>query len=251
MYVGSDDGYVHLSKNGGGSWERVSNSFPKELWVSRVIASQHKKERVYVTLNGYRWDDFNVYVYKSEDFGKTWKSIASNIPSSPVNVIREDPENENILYLGTDNGAYVSFNKGNSWEVFSRNLPNVAVHDLVIQPTTKHLIIGTHGRSLYKANIAPLQLLTDDLAEKSAHVFAINSIRKSNNWGSSRGNWSPPNIPEINISFYSNETKKVIVDVFSNDIKVNSISVDADKGFNEVLYDVSFSKKGRKAFFSF
>ncbi|MBT4414147.1 MAG: glycosyl hydrolase, partial [Polaribacter sp.] len=94
----------------------------------------------------------------------------------------------------------------------------------------------------------PLQLLTDDLAEKSAHFFAINSIRKSKNWGSSRGNWSPPNIPEINISFYSNETKKVIVDVFSNDIKVNSISVDADKGFNEVLYDVSFSKKGKEAY---
>ena len=250
LYAGSDDGLVHISKNGGGSWSKISNSFPKDLWVSRIAASSHKKERVYVSLNGYRFDDFTPYIFMSDDFGQTWKNIGNAIPIASVNVIKEDPVNKNMLYVGTDNGLYVSFNKGNSWEVFSRNLPNVAVHDLVIQPTAKHLIIGTHGRSLYKANIAPLQLLTDDLAEKSAHFFAINSIRKSNNWGSSRGNWSPPNIPEINISFYSNETKKVIVDVFSNNITVNSISVDADKGFNEVLYDVSFSKKGRKAFVS-
>ena len=163
---------MHISKNGGGSWSKISNSFPKDLWVSRIVASSHKKERVYVSLNGYRFDDFTPYIFMSDDFGQTWKNIGNAIPIASVNVIKEDPLNKNMLYVGTDNGLYVSFNKGNSWEVFSRNLPNVAVHDLVIQPTAKHLIIGTHGRSLYKANIAPLQLLTDDLAEKSAHFFA-------------------------------------------------------------------------------
>ncbi len=88
------------------------DSFPKDLWVSRVIASQHKKERVYVTLNGYRWDDFKTYVYMSDNYGQSWKDISSNIPASPVNVIREDSDNENMLYMGTDNGAYVSFNQG-------------------------------------------------------------------------------------------------------------------------------------------
>ena len=130
LYAGSDDGLVHVSKNGGANWQNISASFPKDLWVSRVVASEHKKERVYVTLNGYRWDDFKPYVYMSDNYGATWKNIASNLPLSPVNVIREDPENEDVLYLGADNGAYVSFDRGDSWQPFSNGLPNVAVHDL-------------------------------------------------------------------------------------------------------------------------
>ena len=248
IYTGSDDGFVNVTKNGGGSWTRISNNLPQNLWVSRVIASKFKKERVFVTLNGYRFDDFTPYVYMSDDFGQTWKNIGNTIPTSAVNVIKEDSENENVLYLGTDNGLYVSFNKGNSWEAFSKNLPNVAVHDLVVQPTAKHLIIGTHGRSLYKANIAPLQLLTDELATKPIHIFEINSIRKRSSWGSSWSKWLEPNTPEVTIPFYVNSSRKIVVDVFSSDVKVNSFSIDADKGFNEAIFDVSFSKKGRKAF---
>lgn len=246
LYVGSDDGYVHVSKNGGGSWERISDSFPKDLWVSRVIASKHKKERVYVTLNGYRWDDFNVYVYMSNDYGKTWKNISSNIPTSPVNVIREDPKNEELLYVGTDNGVYVSFDQGNIWYPFQKGLPNVAVHDLVIQPKAKHLIVGTHGRSMYKANIAPLQLLTDKLQNKESHVFKINTIRKRNNWGSSWSKWLNPVTPKVMIPFYTTSSGKMTIDIFKKDVKVNSIEVDADTGFNEAAFDVSFSDQGRK-----
>jgi photosystem II stability/assembly factor-like uncharacterized protein len=248
LYVGSDDGFVHVSKNGGGSWAKISNSFPKDLWVSRVIASSHKKERVYVTLNGYRFDDFTPYVYMSEDYGQTWKNIGDAIPTAAVNVIKEDPANENLLYIGTDNGLYVSFDKGITWNRFSRNFPNVAVHDLVIQPTAKHLIVGTHGRSLYKADIAPLQQMDVTVLGKSSHIFAINNIRKSNNWGRSWSQWREANIPEIKIPFYSNADKKVTIDFYVDDIKVNSFSVGADRGYNEMLFDVSFSEKGKKAF---
>jgi photosystem II stability/assembly factor-like uncharacterized protein len=248
LYVGSDDGFVHVSKNGGGSWAKISNSFPKDLWVSRVIASSHKKERVYVTLNGYRFDDFTPYVYMSEDYGQTWKNIGDAIPTAAVNVIKEDPANENLLYIGTDNGLYVSFDKGIIWNRFSKNFPNVAVHDLVIQPTAKHLIVGTHGRSLYKADIAPLQQMDVTVLGKSSHIFAINNIRKSNNWGRSWSQWREANIPEIKIPFYSNADKKVTIDFYVDDIKVNSFSVGADRGYNEMLFDVSFSEKGKKAF---
>lgn len=250
LYVGSDDGYVHVSKNGGGSWERISNSFPKDLWVSRVIASKHKKERVYVTLNGYRWDDFTPYVYVSDDYGKTWKNISNSIPTSPVNVIREDPKNENLLYVGTDNGVYASFDRGVNWHPFQKGLPNVAVHDLVIQPKAKDLIIGTHGRSLYKANIASLQLLNSKLLAKDLHVFAISNIRKRGNWGSSWSQWGDPFTPEVRIPFYINGSKKVSVDIYHGDIKVNSIALNADNGYNEVKFDASFSKKGRKKYLS-
>ena len=248
LYVGSDDGFVHVSKNGGGSWSKISNSFPKDLWVSRVIASSHKKERVYVALNGYRFDDFTPYVYLSDDSGQTWKNIGESIPTAAVNVIKEDPVNENILYLGTDNGLYISLNKGTSWNVFSKNFPNVAVHDLVIQPTAKHLIVATHGRSLYKADIAPLQKMDAIILEKSSHVFAINSIKKSSNWGRSWSQWREANTPEIKIPFYSNADKKVTLDIYNQDIIVNSISLEADKGYNEMLFDVSFSKKGKTTF---
>ena len=246
LYTGSDDGLVHVSKNGGGSWANISSSLPKDLWVSRVIASSHKKERVYVTLNGYRFDDFTAYVYISDDFGQTWENIGNSVPTAAVNVIKEDPENENLLYLGTDNGLYVSFDKGSTWNVFSKNLPNVAVHDLVIQPKAKHLVIGTHGRSLYKAKIASLQLLTNELGNKDTYIFAVNSIKKRSSWGSSWSKWRPASTPEINIPFYVNGDKKVIIDIFNDEVLVNSISVNADKGFNEVIYDASFSKKGLK-----
>ncbi|QTE21541.1 VPS10 domain-containing protein [Polaribacter cellanae] len=248
IYVGSDDGYINLTKNGGGNWTRISNNLPQNLWVSRVIASAHKKERVYATLNGYRFDDFATYVYMSNNYGQTWKSISSNIPTSPVNVIKEDSENENILYVGTDNGLYISFNQGNSWEAFSNNLPNVAVHDLVIQPTAKDLIVATHGRSLYKTNIANLQLINNKILGKSNHIFAINNIRKSGNWGRSWSQWRDAYTPEIAIPFYTNSSRKTTIDVYAGDVKVNSISTDANKGYNEAKFNVSFSKKGKRAY---
>ena len=248
LYTGSDDGYVHVSKNGGGSWERISNSFPKDLWVSRVIASQHKEERVYVTLNGYRSDDFTVYVYRSDDYGKTWENISNNIPASPVNVIREDSENPNLVYVGTDNGAYASFNQGKEWFPFHKGLPNVAIHDLVIQPSAKHLILGTHGRSLYKATIAPLQLMTSKVMAKEAHIFPISTIKKRRTWGNSWGRWSTPFIPKISIPYYLRSSRKVTINIFKEELLVASIVKDSDEGFNEFSYDLSFSEKGRKTY---
>ncbi len=248
LYVGSDDGYVHVSKNGGGSWDRISDSFPKDLWVSRVIASQHKKERVYVTLNGYRWDDFSVYVYVSDDYGQTWKDISSNVPASPVNVIREDSENEKVLYLGTDNGLYTTFSGGSHWYPFENGLPNVAVHDLAVQPEAKHLIVGTHGRSMYRADIAPLQSMTEEVTSKEAHIFALQNIRKRGNWGSSWSQWRDPFTPKISIPYFVNGSRKVSIEIYHGDTKVNTLSVFADNGFNEASFDLSFSKKGKKDF---
>ena len=200
LYCGSDDGLVHVSKNGGGNWTKISSSFPKDLWVSRVIASSHKKERVYVTLNGYRWDDFTPYVFMSDNYGVSWKNISSNLPASAVNVIKEDPSNENVLYLGADNGAYVSFDRGESWEAFSSGLPNVAVHDLVIQKEAKDLVLGTHGRSLYVANISLLQKLNASNRNKLV-VGDIESLTHSRRWGNSFSQWSDVNEPAIAVQY--------------------------------------------------
>ena len=116
---------VHVSKDGGATWNIISGNLPQNRWISRVVASAHKKERVYVTLNGYRNDDFTTYVYMSDDFGQTWINIATNLPTSPVNVLVEDNVNEDVLYLGTDNGVYVSLNKGSLWNDFSNKLSGI------------------------------------------------------------------------------------------------------------------------------
>ncbi|MEY8849590.1 WD40/YVTN/BNR-like repeat-containing protein [Psychroserpens sp. XS_ASV72] len=248
IYTGSDDGLVYVTKNTGGNWTNISGGLPKDLWVSRVIASQHKKERVYLTLNGYRWDDFKAYAYMSEDYGQTWKDISSNIPASPVNVIREDSENENILYLGTDNGAYVSFNQGESWEVFSKGVPNVAVHDIVIQPEAKDLLLGTHGRSIYKTDISELQMMNPKIQSDAITLFEVDPVRYSSRWGSSWGKWYDAYEPEIEIAFYSNTSGEKTMKILSEKgTLLNEVKVTADKGFNYTDFDLTLTEKGKKA----
>lgn len=244
LYAGSDDGLVHVSKDAGGRWTKISDSFPKDLWVSRVVASSHKKERVYVALNGYRWDDFKPYVYVSENYGATWKDIGGNLPISPVNVIKEDPVNENLLYLGTDNGAYVSFNKGESWEVFSKELPNVAVHDLVIQPEAKQLVLGTHGRSLYVADISLLQKLNSKTMGEIV-LAEMETINFSPRWGSKFSTWGEVYEPKPKIQFYSPQSGKATITITSEDGKqLQQWDVNAEKGVNVLEYDLTISQKG-------
>lgn len=247
IYVGSDDGYINVTQNGGGTWTRVSNNLPQELWVSRVIASQHKKERVYATLNGYRNDDFKVYAYVSEDMGKTWALINKGISNAPVNVIKEDTKDENILYLGTDNGVYVSFNKGLNWHSFSNGLTNAAVHDLVIQAEAKDLVVGTHGRSIYKADISALQNYSS-IGNKAITVFKTTPVPFSGRWGSSWGQFYPAFEPSTTFTFYSSVKATQGVNILSKGgVLLNSIEVKADIGFNYVTYDLTITSGGKEA----
>lgn len=248
IYEGSDDGYVNVTTNSGGSWTRISDKLPQALWVSRIIASQYEKERVYVALNGSRSDDFKPYVFVSENSGTTWKNISSNLPNSPVNVIKEDTKDEAILYVGTDNGVYVSFDKGENWQEFSNGLSKVAVHDLVIQPEAKDLLIGTHGRSIYKANIADLQQF-NMIKDKPVTIFEIPEVKHSSRWGSSWSKWDEVNEPKISIPFYVlNEGVFEVIITSEDGIELNRFSVQADKGFNYVEYNLAYSEKGKAAY---
>jgi photosystem II stability/assembly factor-like uncharacterized protein len=114
-----------------------------------LVASAHEEGRVYATFTGFREDDFRAYVFRSDDYGETWKSIVANLPAESVNVIGEDPTNPEILYLGTDLGVYVSGDGGENWHALSANLPTTPVHDLEVQPRADELVIGTHGRSVF------------------------------------------------------------------------------------------------------
>ena len=152
LYVGTDDGNVQVTQNDGHDWTLIKNGLP-DKWVSRVVASQHEIGTVYVSLTGYRDDDFSVYLYMSSDFGRTWESIASNLPMESVSVIREDHRDKNILYVGTDLGIYVSLDRGKKWHSLCNNLPTTPVHDIAIQSRENDLVIGTHGRSVFVLDI--------------------------------------------------------------------------------------------------
>jgi photosystem II stability/assembly factor-like uncharacterized protein len=156
IYAGTDDGNIQLSKDGGYTWELVSASLPKGLYVSRVVASAYKEGRVYATLNAYRNDNFNPWLYMSDDFGQTWIQLGKNLPEGPLNVVREDYKYEDILYVGSDNGLYASFNRGKTFMFFGSNLPSVPVHDIAIQKSANDIVVATHGRSIY---IAPLDVV--------------------------------------------------------------------------------------------
>jgi len=262
LYAGSDDGRIHVSKNGGGDWEEIGPPTPKggdkkltgldaktPLWVSRVTASKHKKERVYLSLNGYRWDDFTPYIFKSDDYGKTWEAISGNVPASPVNVILEDPENENLLFVGTDNGLFVSFDQGASWEAFQNGMPNVAVHDLAIQQEAKHLLVGTHGRSIYKADISHLQEMTPEVLTEDLVVFKLDDIKHSKNWGNPPSPWSKATTPGLDVVFYSRKEGSYTAEIRTSEgITVNTTALEADKGLNILSYDMAFSESGKAAY---
>lgn len=163
IYIGTDDGNIHVSKDDGYTWTKISNNIPKEmqgLYVSRVAPSAFKEGRVYVSLNGYRNDNFGAYLLVSEDYGATWTKLGNDLPLEPINVVTEDPKKENIIYVGTDNGLYASFNMGKSFKTLDHNLPRVPVHDIVVQKRENELVIGTHGRSIYITKLDAIQKLS-------------------------------------------------------------------------------------------
>jgi len=248
LYTGSDDGLVYVTKNAGGNWNKISDSFPKGLWVSRVVASSHKQERVYVSLNGYRWDDFSAYVYMSDDYGQTWKNIGKDLPIAAVNVIKEDPKNEDVLYVGSDNGAYVSLDRGNTWQVFSKGIPNVAVHDIVVQPEANDLLLGTHGRSIYKTNIEPLQNLNKEILASALYVYPTRTVKASPRWGSSWSKWLDAYEPSTTFKYYANNSGTVSIKIATESGKtLQKFSSNSDIGLNYTKYDLTISDKGRKA----
>ncbi|MCL6624438.1 MAG: hypothetical protein K6T17_07475, partial [Fimbriimonadales bacterium] len=156
---------------------------------------------VYVAQNGYRQDDFAPYLWKSADYGSTWVNIARGLPHEPINVVREDPKVPGILYVGTDVGVFVSLDDGATWEVLAGDLPHVPVHDLVIHPRDADLVLGTHGRSVFVADVEYIQALTKEIRSKPLHVFPIEPVTASREWGYvRRAPWDQRPLPEPSAS---------------------------------------------------
>lgn len=178
LYAGTDDGLLQVSWDGGKTWNDVSSKLeglPKETWINSFEPSSHAAGTAYVTINNYRNDDFNNYIYKTEDYGKTWKSVEGNLPANRVTrTLREDPKNPNLLYLGTELGLFISIDQGEHWVEFKSNMPTLPFNDLVIHPRDNDLVLATHGRGVWILDhVSALQEMTPEVLQQSAALFSI------------------------------------------------------------------------------
>jgi hypothetical protein len=160
IWTGSDDGLVHVTKDGGKNWENVTpprNLMPEWIQINSIEASPNDPASAYVAATMYKWDDFKPYLYKTNDYGKTWKKVTNGIPANAfTRVIREDPNKRGLLYAGTETGLYFSTDDGANWQSMQFNLPVVPITDLVVHKREKDLVAATQGRSFWIFDDLPL-----------------------------------------------------------------------------------------------
>lgn len=173
IWVGTDDGNVQVTRDGGDNWTLLNDRIPNnpEYWVSRVEASHHEPGTAYVTYTGMRRDDFRPFVYKTTDYGESWTSIAANLPQGPLNVIQEHHDNPNFLVVGSDFGVFVSVDGGGSWTAMKNEMPTNPAYDLAIHPRDDDLIVATHGRGIYIADVSALAQVTPEVMASDAWFF--------------------------------------------------------------------------------
>jgi photosystem II stability/assembly factor-like uncharacterized protein len=175
IYAGTDDSHVWVTTDYGSNWTDISlHPELPDRWVTRVVVDPDDANIIYVTYSGLKWRDPQPHVFKSTNMGVNWINISSNLPDAPVNAFAVDNNNPDWLYLGSDVGAFVSFNAGQSWSILGEGLPVVSVYDMKIHPTDNYLAIGTHGRSMYKLD---LNQLTVDVSEDNLFVSSFKLLQ--------------------------------------------------------------------------
>lgn len=251
IWVGTDDGNVQLTRDGGETWTKLNDrikGLPKYAWVSKIHASEHDGGTAFVTVDHHRMDDFRLYAFMTTDYGRTWTGITEGLPQDDyVKVVRQDPINPNLLYAGMEHGIYASWDKGRSWAKINNNLPNVSVRDLRIQPRDRDLIVGTHGRGAWILDdIRPIQEMADTQG-KSSHLFPV---RRATLWHMF---WRIENLGDrhykaknpdygANINFYLTNSEKTtatleIVDAAGDVIRTLKDST-VTAGVNRIVWDL-------------
>ena len=179
LWAGTDDGNLQVTRDAGKTWKNVAEKVPgvpKGTYVSRVVASKFAEGTAYVTFDGHRSNDFNIYVFTTADYGETWKAISNGIKTEDgtLNVIREHPRNQNVLFAGAERGVFASFDRGEHWTSIKMNLPTVPVDDIAIHPRDNDIILGTHGRSIWVLDDAtPVEQLDSKTLDSNLRLFDI------------------------------------------------------------------------------
>ncbi|MHB2150302.1 WD40/YVTN/BNR-like repeat-containing protein [Calditrichota bacterium LG25] len=251
IYVGSDDGLIHVTQDGGAHWQRISDGLPQNYWVSRVVASEHKESRCFAALNGYRWDNFGALLYRSEDFGKTWKQIGLDLPPEAINVVKEDPFNENLVYVGTDHGLYVSLDGGDHFMAFAKGLVDAPVHDLVVHPREHDLVVGTHGRSIFIGNMREVAQLTPEVLARELHLFPLKNHKEQPHAGNRDYSWKIIKGDSLKIAFYCKQAGKTKIWLAGEkDFKLAEWQLNSAAGLNFLFYDFSVEPETFKKYVS-
>jgi photosystem II stability/assembly factor-like uncharacterized protein len=275
LWAGTDDGNVQVTKDGGRTWTNVRDKIPGQpgFWVSRVEPSHANPAVAYVTMTGLRNDDFRPFIWKTTDYGQTWTSIAGNLPKEAINVVREDPRNANLLFVGTDLGVYVSLDGGTSWSKMrgapaatgggggrgggggagrgggapARSLgllPTNPVHDLKIHPREHELIVATHGRGIFIADVSPYEELTPSVMGADAYLFEIGPAIR---WvGGERGAMASSNFPgmsrpnDVGISYYlkNDAAGDVKVRIYDGSRLISEMDGPKSAGVNTVRWNM-------------
>ncbi len=257
IWAATDDGRIHVTRDDGAAWSNVTSAIqaagaPRDYWFTRVTPSRHAAGTAYATITGFHRDDFRPFVYRTDDFGMTWRAITATLPAAAsANVIVEDHTNRALVFLGTDRGLFASLDAGATWVPFQSNMPIVPVRDLVIHPRENDLIVGTHGRGTWVTDITPLQQLSADVLAKPIHLFAPEpkGFRLESDWGNYRlyGDdvLETPNEPNgMSIVFWQRDasTGPVTVRVLGADGQpVFTQQVAAGTGIRRVLWNLRSS----------
>lgn len=244
LWAGTDDGNVQVTRDGGENWTLLNENIPDNpgYWVTRIIASHHDAATAYLTYTGRHYADFTPFVYKTTDYGETWKSIAGNLPQEGINVIREDHKNPDLLIVGSDRTVYVTLNGGKDWSEFKNNLPTIPVRDLVIHPRENDLVLGTMGRGFWITDISALQEMTAEVLKKKAYLFDIEP----------RVQWVMPSQPATSAQNFAgeNEPKGAMVnyylkravrsgaqiEVYDGSVLINVLEGPGEAGLNSVQW---------------
>jgi photosystem II stability/assembly factor-like uncharacterized protein len=255
IITGSNDGVVSITRNFGKDWENVSANIPNlPEWgtISNIEISKYKIGTAYITVDLHHLGDFDPYVYKTSDYGKSWKKISHTVPKSVhsfAHVVKEDPKKEGMLYLGTDNGLYISFDDGDHWMRLKNNLPPSPVYWLTIQERFDDLVVGTYGRGYYILdNISPLREYTKDAIGKDIHLFSLRPAYRFHDKqsiktdGPSLNAGSNPSYgAEINYFLKDTLAKKVEIQILSENNDLIRILKGKNKaGVNRVMWDLRY-----------
>ncbi|MCY1722137.1 hypothetical protein OU798_17420 [Prolixibacteraceae bacterium Z1-6] len=243
LYAGTDDGRVWMTQNSGQEWQKINTGLPYGKWVSHMDASRFAAGRVYMTQNGKRDDDFAAYIWKSEDYGQTWKSIKNNIPYGPVNVLREDPNDENILYVGTDYSVFLSINGGQSWEPLVGNLPTTYVHDINIHPRDDIAVIATHGRGMWALDVKILrEVIKIETGDAEAGILDIPACKLPYNM-----DYYNRTVTKLKAPVYVKNAGKIEIAISGADEVIYSTSTEVKKGLNYVSWGLLKDEEPVKA----
>ncbi len=250
LWVGTDDGNLWVTRDGGKIWTNVADKvgLPAGRWVSTIEASRFVDGRAYVAFDAHRSDDDEPYLYVTEDFGQTWKSLRNNLPTGSSRCLREDTANPNLLFCGTEFACFVSIDRGATWHKLNNNLPTVAIHELAIHPTAGEMVAATHGRSLWVLDVTPLRQLTDKAIKSAAYLYEPNATvywrpepAKGSPFGNGSRRYYGENPPRGAVIYYSLARKPEklelkIVDVTGRTIR--TLQAKTDPGLHKLIWDL-------------